>query len=527
MIPASYFDIVILLVAATIMGVLANYLRQPTLIAYLLAGLLVGPTVLGLIEPSEITEILAEFGLMFLLFLVGLELSFKDIEHMIKPIISISLANMIFLASLGFVTSYILGFSLESSIIFGLAFMYSSTAVVIKLLNDSNELSKQFGKLNTGNLLIEDIVVVLLMIILTSFGEAAGTLESIISSAIFLLLAIPITLLASRKVLPKLVNFMAVKKIPLFITSIFWLFIFVLAAELSGMSIEIGAFIAGLGLGQLKTSVELREEMRSLTNFFIAFFFLNFGLNLSVGDFLHYWQEAIVLALLLIFSKFVLISGLTNLFYSRKTSFASGITMTQTSEFSLVFASTAAAAGLLTSEEVGMISLVAIITMSISSYLIINHNKIRNFLFSENTLESDKEDHALILGYEKGLEEILPLIVRNYGDVTIVDDDPSLGELDEEDIEFVFGNVHHDILRSHLGIENADFVMVNISDESLHKEVQNEIDNDCTLFVKGKHLEGNNSSDIHCFEEEMLIGEELEKIVENKLQNMEETNIND
>jgi len=523
MISGAYFDLVILLVAATVLGVFANYLRQPTLIAYLLAGLLVGPAFLGLLEPSEITEVLAEFGLMFLLFLVGLELNFRDIEHMIKPIMSISLGNMFLLALLGTVSSFVLGFDIETSLLFGLAFMYSSTAVVIKLLNDSDDLSKQFGKLNTGNLLIQDLVVVLLMIILTSIGEASGTIDSIVNSILFLILAIPITIIASRKLLPRLTNFMAVKKIPLFITSIFWLFIFVLAAEIFGMSIEIGAFIAGLGLGQLNTSTELKEETRSLTNFFIAFFFIDFGLNLSVGDFLYYWQEAVILAFILMFGKFLFISELTNFFYSSKTAFNSGITMTQTSEFSLVFAGTAAAAGLLTSEQVGMISLVAIITMSLSTYLILTHNKLYSFLFSGKISDSSKSDHTLILGYEKGLKNIIPLIVRNYGKVTIIDDDPSLEErLDKYDVDFVFGNVHHDILRSRLGIGDAKFVMVNIDDESLQREVHKEIDSESTLLAKGDYLKNGESSNVHCFQEEALIGEELQNIISKKLQNKEE-----
>ncbi len=489
------------------MGLIADKLKQPTLVAYLVAGIIIGPGLLAWADPTELVELMAELGLAFLLFLIGLKLDFGEIEHIYKPILKISIPQMISVAIFSILISIFMGFNLINSLILGLAFMYSSTAVVIKLLKDSGGISKQYGKINTGILLIQDLTVVILMVLISS-GET-GLVSGLGSAFGFLIIAALTVLILSHTILPKILKEASKNSINLFVTGLAWLFIFILAAEYFGLSIEVGAFIAGLGLGQIKYSKELVEKMSPITNFFIAIFFINFGLSLSIGDFLTYWREGIILSALLMIIKFGAITWLVDWQgFSKETSFKSGITMTQTSEFSLIFAAAAATAGLLTEPQVGLISLVAIITMSTSSYLILFHNQIFNrFYPGTSDLSSEKEarkNHAIIAGYTEDLEEITRILEQKYTEVIVVDRKP---EIEDKFKDVKFGDFHHRDLRKELGVHTADFIMVNFEDESLIKEIKEEAKEECLILA---NLE-NEIEGVKTYFEEELLSEKLKQ----------------
>ena len=182
---ALSLDLAIILLAATVAGFLAKQTGQPTIIAYILAGVLIGPVVLGLVEPTELTATLSELGLAFLLFLLGIKMRIDEIKHILVPIVKISFPQMAAVALLGFglayglnYVSFLQGFGMVESIIIGLAVMYSSTAVVIKMLTDLGETTTLHGKVDVGILLLQDVVVVIILAVL-----AAGRPESATESA--------------------------------------------------------------------------------------------------------------------------------------------------------------------------------------------------------------------------------------------------------------------------------------------------------------------------------------------------------
>ncbi len=502
------FDLVVILVSAALLGLIADRLRQPTLVAYLVAGILVGPGILSIADPTDLVDLMAELGLAFLLFLIGLKLDFSEIEHIYKPVVKISVVQMALTALISFLTALILGFNPFIAGVLGLAFMYSSTAVVIKLLKDSGGISKQYGKINTGILLVQDITVVILMVLITSADT--DIVSSLVSASLFLLLAAGVTYFASKNLLPRILQEASKDSVTLFITGLAWLFIFVIAAESFGLSIEIGAFIAGLGLGQVSYSTELVEKMTPVTDFFIAMFFVNFGLSLSLGEFLTYWKEALLLAPVLMVTKFVVIRKLVDWQgFGLETSFKSGLTMTQTSEFSLIFIAAAASVGLISGSEVGMVSLVAILTMSLSSYLILFHNQIFERLYPGKSVlksEDGPENHAVIAGYIQGLESIIERLGEKYGRVVVVDNDP---DVVKNLSEARFGDFHHRALREDLGLDKADFVMINFEDESLVKEILDEIGDDTILLAESEEeIEG-----AETYTSEVLLGEGLRKYI--------------
>ncbi len=466
------FELTILVLSATVLGLIAYHLKQPTLIAYLFAGIIVGPAALGLTESTPLTETAAELGLAFLLFLIGVELNFGEVKSVFRPVIKISAGVMASILLVTAFTGYLIGFSFFESFLLGLALMYSSTAIVEKYLSDENAVKKTYGELNTGNLLIQDIVVVMLMVLVVSSG-GSGIAQSLVYSSIFLFLAIIGTIVASKVFLPRLVSYMASRNLPLFITGIAWLSLFLMAAKLSGMSIEVGAFIAGLGLGQLNFSEEIKYDIKPLTELFLAFFFLNFGLGLSGGEFLSLWPEALILSIILMVSKL----GFTFVFtynqgFSIETSLKSGLTMMQTSEFSLVFGATLLAAGLIGDQLLGLITLVAIITMTASSYIITVHGRLARLISKTDSEESDgSESSALILGYNNAVGKSIETLREKFDKITVIGTD---SDVEIQGAEYLFGDVYHEDLRKEKGIQDADFVMVNIDDKDLHKLILDE-----------------------------------------------------
>ena len=156
-------DLAIILLSATLVGFIAKQTGQPTIIAYIIAGVVIGPAALGIVEITELTETLSELGLAFLLFLLGIKMRLDEIRHVLAPIVKIAIPQMMAVAIVGTGISLLLGFTMIEAVLIGLAVMYSSTAVVIKLLNDKDEATSLHGKIDVGILLVQDIVVVILL----------------------------------------------------------------------------------------------------------------------------------------------------------------------------------------------------------------------------------------------------------------------------------------------------------------------------------------------------------------------------
>ena len=197
-------DLAIILLSATIVGFIANQTGQPTIVAYIIAGVIIGPAVFGIVEVTTLTETLSELGLAFLLFLLGIKMRLDEISHVLAPIVKISIPQMIAVALVGMGTSLLLGFSLLEAVLIGLAVMYSSTAVVIKMLTDKDEATSLHGKVDVGVLLIQDIVVVILLAVLAA-GRPDDAAEVVTTLGIVLFLVVLITIAAigaSRYVLP-------------------------------------------------------------------------------------------------------------------------------------------------------------------------------------------------------------------------------------------------------------------------------------------------------------------------------------
>lgn len=483
----------VILLAAALSGIIAARVRQPLLVGYILAGLILGPTVLGLSPSTTLTSTLGDLGLAFLLFLIGLEMDIRSIKPLLNNIVGISVPLMGILASTGAIIGLLFGFTLSASIIVGIAVMYGSTAVVVKMLTDQHKDTTTAGRLDMGVLLFEDIVVILIMAVLTT---GAVGLTSFIYESIIVLTSLGVitvcAILIGRKIGPLLLRPMARRSEALLITGISWCFAGMWLAETAGLSVEIGAFIAGVSLAQIPFTTELREDIRPLSTLFMALFFINFGLELSPSDLTGLLPQAVIAAAVLMVVKFVSIYLLIrHQSFDTKTSFTGAILMTQTSEFALILGSVAVSNGYIDTEIVGFLSIVTMLTMTVSSYLIMYHESIYKLLNdrlgssnNENDRSTSYSSHSVVIGLTPSAKQVAERLSERGEDVVIVDTDPDVIEqLQDTELEAVFGNIRHKEIREEIEMASADMVFSTIEDFDLSETLVRELPGTVTTIL--------------------------------------------
>lgn len=470
-------DFGIIIVTAAVLAVIAQRTNQPKLIAYILTGILLGPMVLDRVAGTELSTVLSDLGLAFLLFFIGAELRFDEVREILGPVVKIAVPQMALTGLLGTLLGLAFGFDPVAAVIVGLAVMYGSTAVIVKLLTDRGDHTTVPGKIDIGVLLVQDIVVIILMAIIAAGPASTGRLAMSIVEILFLVGVIAaVTMASSRYLLPVLSDIVFRDIQTFLIHGLAWFFLFVSAAEYLGLSIEVGAFLAGLGLAQLPYRSEIRERVRPLTTLFVALFFVTFGLNMEPGAFTAYWREAVIAAAVLMVGKFLIMFALTDWQqFTPHTSFIASINMTQTSEFSLVLGSAALVSGYISQEILGFLSIVALITMGLSSYLI-NYSgriyqRLEPFLArieSEEKTDADIskiDNHAIIVGYNDITRRVVP-VLREYVDDVVLIDRNTHNTQDAKDLscEYIFGDAKHRGIRDSAGIDRAR-IIISFSEE--------------------------------------------------------------
>jgi len=516
---ALSLDLAIILLAATVAGFLAKQSGQPTIIAYILAGVIIGPVVLGLVEPTELTATLSELGLAFLLFLLGIKMRIGEIKHILAPIVKISLPQMAAVGLLGFGLAYALnyvpfleGFGVMESIIIGLAVMYSSTAVVIKMLTDLGETTTLHGKIDVGILLLQDVVVVIILAVLAA-GRPESAAEVGTTLAIVLALVAVITvaaLAASKYALPPVFRRIADNKQVFFLIAISWAFLFVFVSDnvnlflaplgiTAYLSIEMGAFLAGVAIAQLPYSKELQDRVNPLTDLFVMIFFASVALSLEAGELFAFWQEALVVAAGLMIGKFLIFFVLINWQrFDSETTFFGSLYMIQVSEFGVVVATAAVVGDFIGIEILGFLTLVALVSMGVSVYFFAYgdalyeraHPYISRFEAEETFTEDKKEysGHAVIIGYDDLTRNVIGLLDEHYEHLVVVDRQAAhVEELTREGYDVVFGDIGSGSIRKDVALKKAGFVLSSSDQIEIGKTVLRATNDDATVILEASN----------------------------------------
>lgn len=484
---ATGFESLALLIGvATILGLIAQKTRQPKVIAYIIAGLVMGPVGFNLVGENEMTTLFSELGLVFLLFLIGLEINLDEVSEVIGSTIGIGIIQMILTFLVGVGLAIALGFDTVTSVFIGAAVMFSSTALVVKILTNMDEASSLPGRLDVGILLVQDIAVVLILALMTvDFSNPAQIALKL--GEIFLMISVIgfLALASSKYIFSKVLKEISDNTTAFFTHGLAWAFLFISLSGYLNLSLEIGAFLAGVGLAQVPYSRELQERVRPLTDLFMAIFFLNFGLSITGGALYSYLPEAVIASVVLVIAKFLIFFLTVDRFkFTPETSFRASINMGQISEFGLILTSLAIAEGYIASDISGFISMVAILTMGSSAYLMRYKDYLQDkidwflqFFRSEEKQDIDIEklrEHAVVVGFDKIAQKVCEKLSEDYN-VLVVDNDPeNVDELTNSPYRYIYGDFKHGAIRQELNLEKAAFI-VSFSDE---KEVNTTIMND-------------------------------------------------
>jgi Kef-type K+ transport system membrane component KefB/uncharacterized UPF0146 family protein len=378
-----FAELAVVLAVAAGIGAIGTLLRQPLIVSFIGAGILVGPVGLGLLSMNRELDLLATTGISVLLFVVGLKLDLNIIRTMGLVSAATGLGQVVFTSVVGFGICLALDMSWIASLYVAVALTFSSTIIIVKLLSDKREIDSLHGRIAVGFLIVQDLVVVLAMVVLSALGagtETAG--EGSIATQVMVLLGKILLFMAfvavlARFVLPRVVERLARSRELLLLFAVAWAVALAAAAHALGFSREVGAFLAGVSLASSPYRETLSGRLASLRDFLLLFFFINLGASLELGALGVQAIAAGVLSVFVLVGNPLIVMAIMGLLgYRKRTGFLAGLTVAQISEFSLILGALGVSLGHIDRETLGLITLVGLVTIALSTYLIIYSHPI-------------------------------------------------------------------------------------------------------------------------------------------------------
>ncbi|MDN3649701.1 cation:proton antiporter [Reinekea marina] len=374
------FSFFLIFTGAAIFATFALYTKQPLLIAYIALGVIVGPFGFSVVENTQLLTDMAEIGIIFLLFLLGLDMQLSNLISTLKKSVVVGIVSCVAFVLIGFTVTNIMGFPTSEAIIIGLCLMFSSTIIGIKLLPTTVLHHKHSGELMVGILLIQDFVAILVLLAIESLGSGTTDVYSMIKPLIMLPILAAITFTAVKFVILPLFSKFDRFQEYIFLLTIGWcLGIGELAHGLLGLSYEIGAFIAGISLASSPISQFIALNLKPLRDFFLILFFFTLGAQLNIAVLADVWVPVLVLTATVLVGKPIIFRFLLHrLSESNHLAWDIGFRLGQISEFSLLVTFIAQGAALMSEKSAVLVQSTAIATFAISSYIIVFnfHNPI-------------------------------------------------------------------------------------------------------------------------------------------------------
>lgn len=457
-------EITVIVCLAAVLAIFFRIFKQSPILAYILTGIIIGYFGFFPAGDREVLQTLAELGITLLLFMLGLEIKIRDFSSVGKLAVVIGLGQMVSSFALGFLLSVVLGFSSLSAMYIAVALSFSSTVFVVKLLSDKKDLHSLYAKISIGILLIQDLLAILVLIFLSTLdvGQAQafdiGEIGMAIVKAIILF---GVIIFLSKNIFPKFMELFSKSSEVLFLVSIAW--VFGLAAFISspwiGFSVEIGGLLAGLALSNSLVNYQIIARAKVLRDFFIILFFVLLGVRMTFENFGSIWFAVLVMSFLVLILKplsVMILAGLMG--FRKRTSFLSGISLAQVSEFSLVIVFLGQKVGHISGDVASLITLVSIITFAVSTYMIDEGNKfylhLGRYIFpferqsakNDEIVQSDKftdlKNHVVIIGGDQMGQSVIDALTELENEIVVVDFDPAIvKKLANRKIHRLFGDI--------------------------------------------------------------------------------------
>mgnify|MGYP001619972693 CR=1 FL=1 len=467
-----FIQITLLILIALTLSFIARLFRQPLIIAYIVTGLLAGPIFFNILKDASTIEIFSQFGIAFLLFIVGLHLNPRVIKEVGKISLITGIGQVIFTSIIGYFIGLIIGLSPISALYVAVALTFSSTIIIMKLLSDKEDLDKLYGKIAIGFLIVQDLIAVFILMIVSSFSNNSNALIDIGKTlSIGFIITVVLTLI-SLFILPRFDRFFSKSQEFLFIFAIGWglgiasLFFYL------GLSLEIGALIAGTLLSISPYCQEVSSKLKPLRDFFIISFFIILGSQIVFEDVNLFIWPIIIFSLFILIGNPILIMILMGIFgYSKRTSFMAGLTVAQISEFSMILVALGVKLGHIPSNILSLVTTVGLITIAGSTYLIMYNEKLYAFLERplriferkktiEGNIKLEQGYEYFLLGYNRIGFSILQSFDKLGKKGLVVDFNPEvIKKLSKRKIPCIYGDADDFELLDQLKVHRAKFVL--------------------------------------------------------------------
>ncbi|MBM3232747.1 hypothetical protein FJZ18_01105 [Candidatus Pacearchaeota archaeon] len=477
----------IILGIVAITTVIARMIKQPPIIAYLIAGIIVGPLFLKFLSPispsAEIIQIFSHIGVAFLLFIVGLSLDFRVLKEIGGVASAAGFAEILLTGVIGGFIAIGIGFSSLTALYIGAALAFSSTVVVVKILSDKKEIDTLHGRIALGILIVEDFIASIALMLVPLLNEGGG-LYSILYKVVIVVALIGVVFLGATFVLGRFMNYLSRNQEVLFLFGIAWALLLASLFDYLGFSLEIGALIAGMSLASSKYTMDLGSKMKPLRDFFVVLFFVFFGSQLAGTISWNLVQNAALLSLFIIIGKPVIVMSILRIFgYKKRTNFLAGSSLAQISEFSLILILLGFTLGHVPQEIMNLAILVAIITIGISSYGMYYAHSIFNKISHMLNVFEGKSPHSIknvennydvvLIGYHRMGYKILGSLKKIKSPFIVVDHNPKvILSLSKWGVNCIYGDASDKDFLRQLELHKVKLIISTIPEPEPNRAIQ-------------------------------------------------------
>lgn len=484
----SVFMIVITAMGiAVFLNIIAKKLHIPVIIGYIFTGALILYIfdLKGIASTYTVSHI-AEFGIVFLMFMIGLEFSASKIKSLRQEVLvfgglQVTITGLIFFV----ITRYIFDVDLKTSIIVACAFALSSTAIVLKSLNESKEIHAPYGKNALGILILQDIAVIPMLLLITILGSTAQSVgEMLVTTVIYAVVVLFLLFIPGKHLIKYLLKISAETKMDeIFVGMILFIVIGTsMFVGLFGFSYSLGAFIAGMIIAETKYKYQVEADLMHFRDLLLGFFFVTVGMQVDVGYFLDNYLVIFQILIGVMLLKMLIIYVIIRFFKDAESSVQTAITLSQVGEFSFAIFALSSVNGIIDPEIHQMLIMMVIFSMILTPFMLKNLHSISSLFVNEKELNAKRvreyvsglRDHIVVCGYGTFGSEVVRYLSDNGIKYVAVDYNLKNVErgLSKGDNVF-FGNVAKDIIIENLHIHDSVAVVVAINDpERLRLVVQ-------------------------------------------------------
>jgi Kef-type K+ transport system membrane component KefB len=479
-----FIELSVIIFLATIVSLVMRAMKQPLIVGYIITGLLIGPYLLNLVHSKGTIELFSKIGIIILLFIVGLNLNPKVVKEVGKVSALAGIAQVVLTSIVGFLIAIALGINQVAAMYIAIALTLSSTIIILKLITDKGDINSLYAKIIVGVLIIQDIIASIILLVISTFSSNTSLdLTTLIAITIGKgAILIGVMMLFSQHLLPKLTSYVAQSQELLFLFSLCWGMIIASLFYYVGFSVEIGALVAGVTLASTHYAYEISSRLKPLRDFFVLLFFILLGSQMVISDITHLIIPALILSLFVLVGNPLIVLIIMNLLgFHRRIGLKAGLTVAQISEFSLILATLGMQVGHLDQQTVSLITLVGLITIAGSTYLMMYDDHIfekfdtllKYFEFRKSTRASETkgaEYEALLFGYHRAGQDVLHAFNKLKVPHLVIDFNPeSINQLESEQIPYKYGDAQDLEFLEELNLHKAKLIVSTIPEFQTNK----------------------------------------------------------